>query len=281
MVGDDDVRAGAFEARQRLQHDAALVYPALSGGGFDHAVFAAHVVGSQRKFREGLLDAANHVQIRQSGLDHEHIRAFGDVYGGFAQSLAPVGGVHLMGRAVAEFGRALRRVAEGTVKARRVLHRIRENGEMREIRLVQRGADGAHHAVHHAGGGDDIRSGFGVADRHFAENIQRGVVEDVAFGEVRIGEIPALVRQVQQPAMPVTGVFAEADIGHDDHFGEFAFDGAYRPLDDSLRRKIFQPDGVFFRRDAKEDDRRNADLEGGARLADGFFDGELGNAGHG
>ncbi len=48
MIGNDHIRPGAFDGGEDFQHRAAFVQPAVGGGGFHHAVFAAHVVGGKR-----------------------------------------------------------------------------------------------------------------------------------------------------------------------------------------------------------------------------------------
>ena len=46
VVGEDDVGAGALDAGEDFEDGAAFVEPAVCGGGFDHGVFAADVVGA-------------------------------------------------------------------------------------------------------------------------------------------------------------------------------------------------------------------------------------------
>src|ERR671921_2147981 len=44
IVGDDDIRAGALYARERLQNHGPLVEPAILRGGLYHGVLPAHAV---------------------------------------------------------------------------------------------------------------------------------------------------------------------------------------------------------------------------------------------
>ena len=89
------------------------------------------------------------------------------------------GGVHLIGPAVAELGRAFGRFAKRAVKAAGVLGGVAQDRHVREAAAVEGRADGADHAVHHAAGSDQVGPGLGVADGLLAEQLQRGVVVDV------------------------------------------------------------------------------------------------------
>src|SRR6476660_8921295 len=51
VIGEDYIRAGAFNARQDFQHDALFVEPAFLSSGFDHRVLAADVVGANRNVK--------------------------------------------------------------------------------------------------------------------------------------------------------------------------------------------------------------------------------------
>src|SRR5271154_2938061 len=46
VIGEDDFCAGALDASEEFEDDALFVEPAFLGGGFDHGVFAADVVGA-------------------------------------------------------------------------------------------------------------------------------------------------------------------------------------------------------------------------------------------
>ena len=52
-------------------------------------------------------------------------------------------------------------------------------GSVREAGLVEPGADGADHAVHHAAGRDHVGAGPGMADALCRQERQRRVVVDV------------------------------------------------------------------------------------------------------
>ena len=110
-------------------------------------------------------------------------------------------------------------------------------------RAVQRRADRADHAVHHAAGRDHVRPGVGVRNGYFAENVERFVVQDVAVAH--------------DAAVPVIGVFAHAHVGHDQDVRVGPLDGARGLLDDAVLREIFLAERVFVRRHAEQDHRRD------------------------
>ena len=86
---------------------------------------------------------------------------------------------------------------------------------------------------------------------------------------------------MQQTAMAMVRVFAQADIGDDDQVGRGGLDGAHGLLDDAVRRKILQADGIFGRGDAEEHHGRNAQRNNFARFGGQLIDGKLVDAGHG
>ena len=78
-----------------------------------------------------------------------------------------------------------------------------------EAGRVEPRADRADHAVHHAARRDHVGPGLRVADALLREERQRRVVVDV--------ELAAAV--VQDAAMAVIGVLAEALVGDEQHVG--------------------------------------------------------------
>ena len=60
--------------------------------------------------------------------------------------------------------------------------------------------------------------------------------------------------RVQNAAMTMVGVFAQAHIRHHNHFREFFFDRSNRLLDNSIFREILQPDRILLFGDPKQDD---------------------------
>src|SRR5437899_2973448 len=155
VVGDDDVRAGAADPRQRFQHRAALVDPPVPGGRLEHGVLAAHVV-RRRGVAERLLHARDDVEIRQRRFDHHDVGAFLDILLYLAQRLARVRRVHLVRSAVAEPRCRSRGVAERAVERGAVFRRIRHDGDLLEAALVERLADRADPPVHHVRRRDDV-----------------------------------------------------------------------------------------------------------------------------
>src|SRR5699024_273192 len=133
-----------------------FIQPAVVDGGLEHGVFARHVVG-EGGHAELLFDAVNNVQIRQAGFDHDHVSAFGQVEGDFAQGFVAVGGRHLVGAlvGVAEVGGGTDGVAKRVVQAGRVLGGVGHDHRVDVAALLQRIAHGADAAVHHVRGRDD------------------------------------------------------------------------------------------------------------------------------
>ena len=80
-VGHDEVRAGAPDRAERLQRGRLEVEPPLSGGGVEHRVLAGDVVGGDRAV-ELAADGGDDVEVRQGGLDQQHVRALLDVQQG-------------------------------------------------------------------------------------------------------------------------------------------------------------------------------------------------------
>src|SRR5205085_7114242 len=77
-IGQNAVGAGALEAEQSFHHGALAVDPAVARRARNHRVFAGHLVDEGRH-PEGVLYAADDVEIGHAGLDHDHVGAFGDV----------------------------------------------------------------------------------------------------------------------------------------------------------------------------------------------------------
>src|SRR2546428_334912 len=68
-VGEDEVGAGPPDGGDMLPGDGFAVEPAGLGGGLDHGVLAAHVVGGHREV-DGGAGGGDHVEIGEGGRDH-------------------------------------------------------------------------------------------------------------------------------------------------------------------------------------------------------------------
>ena len=66
-IGQDAVGAGALERQQRFHHDLVVVQPAIGGGGLDHRVLAADLVGEGRH-AEGVLTRRSTSRYGMPGL---------------------------------------------------------------------------------------------------------------------------------------------------------------------------------------------------------------------
>ncbi len=91
------------------------------------------------------------------------------------------------------------------------------------LRSIQRFADSHHHAVHHAGRGDDIHARLGIRDGLPLQVFQGGVIVTVTA-------------RIQDAAMAVGGVFAKAGVGNDQELRIFGANGANGALYQPLRR---------------------------------------------
>ena len=211
---------GAADRGQGLEHGGALVEVAGGGGGLDHRVLAADVVGGDRQVR-GVLHAAHDVEVGQRGLDHDHVGALLHVEQRLAQRLVAVGGVHLVAAAVAEGRRRVGRLAERAVEGRGELGAVGEDRRVAEAVLVERGADGADAPVHHVARRDHVGARGGLRQRGPRQQLDARVVVDRAVG-------------AQQAAVAVARVLAQAQVGDDEHVGVGVLDRARGELDGAL-----------------------------------------------
>ena len=215
VVGDYQVRSGPLDAGQGFEHGRSFVQPAVLGRGLDHGVFAADVVRGHGPV-EFAFDQADDVQEGQGRLDHDDVRPLFHVQSGFAHGFAGIGRVHLVPAPVAEGRGRLGRFAEGPVKGRRVFGGVAHDGNPGMPGFVQSAADFRHPAVHHIRRGDHVGPGFHVAQGHAGQVFQSGVVVHLAV--------------LEQPAVPVTGVFAQTDVGDDRQAGDLFLERPDGPL---------------------------------------------------
>jgi hypothetical protein len=92
VVGEDHVRAGAADARERFQHvtRCSSIQP-FAGRRLHHRVLAADVVGGDGHV-DRLLHGADDVEVRQGRFHHDDVGAFGDVELHLADGLVAVAG---------------------------------------------------------------------------------------------------------------------------------------------------------------------------------------------
>src|ERR1700689_1327021 len=106
VIGEDNGGSGALDAGHDFEDDALLINPAVARGSLHHRIFGADIVRGDRRV-ESLTDAGDDVEIRESGLYHDDVRALFEVESDFAKRLAGVGRIHLIAAAVAKLGRGL------------------------------------------------------------------------------------------------------------------------------------------------------------------------------
>ena len=96
-----------------------------------------------------------------------------------------------MGFAIPKFGSTIGGIPEGAVKRRSVLDGVRKDGNVFEDSFIQRRPDGRDHAIHHAAGSDDVGSSLSVGNSDLPQNLQRGVVVNIALGQLLVRSAPA------------------------------------------------------------------------------------------
>ena len=83
-----------------------------------------------------------------------------------------------------------------------------------------------------------------VGDSNILQNRQRLIVENVSV-------------IIQNTAVAMVGIFAQAHVGDDDDVAVRRFDRPNRLLDDAIGREIFCPHAVFLIRDTEKEDGRD------------------------
>ena len=161
---------------------------------------------------ELVFDAAHDVQIRHAGLDHHHVRAFGDVHGDFAQRFIAVARVHLVDLfvALAQIARRAHCVTKRPVKRAGVFGAVGHDAGVDVAMCFQGLTDGGYAPVHHVAGRHDVHAGFGLGERLLHQYFHRFIVQDVT-------------RLVQPTVLAVAGEGVEGHIGHHAQIGKFFF----------------------------------------------------------
>ena len=117
---------------------------------------------------------------------------------------------------------------------------------------------------------------LGLGDGGFGEDVERGVVDDLVLG---LGG--GAVHLLDDAAVTVRHVLAEADVAHDEQVGDGGLDGAGGLLHDA----VFGPGSggnlVLGLRQAEENDGGDAEGVDLAAFLDRLIDGEVEDAGHG
>ncbi len=205
------------------------------------------MVGGERCIG-AVAEPGEHVEVGNGGLDHQHVGALLEVGERLAHRLAAVGRIHLVPAPV-----ALRRgraggLAEGAVEGGGVLDRVGEDRRRAQALAVEGGADRGDAPVHHVAGSDGVGAGLRLRERGAGDQLERGVVVDVAVAE--------------HAAVAVGGVLAEAGVGDHDEVGVRLLQRPDRHLHDALVVVGAGAGLVLVRRDPEQDHRRHA---GGVR----------------
>jgi len=268
-VGDDEVGAGAFEGGHLFEDAVAFIEPAALGGGFEHGVFAAHIIDGGGH-AEAFFDAADEVEVGEAGFYHDDVCAFLDVAGDFAEGFGGIGGVHLVGAAVAGHGCAFGGVAKRAVEGGGEFGGVAHDDGVGEAGFVERGAHGSDAAIHHVAGRDDIGAGAGVGDGGGCEQLHARIIVNARDAVVKLGDA----------AVSVAHVFAEAYVGHDDERGELFFQKADGALGDAVFGVGLGGVFVLVRGDSEDEHGADAGGVGGAGFDEEFSEVELEDAGH-
>jgi hypothetical protein len=213
MIRQDEIGSGSADGGEDFHRHTTFVDHAGGGGGLHHRVLAAHVVRADRQ-RGGLTHTAEHVEVSERRLDHQHVGALFFVETRLAKPFARISRIHLVGRAVAELGRAIGRVAKRPVERRGVFHGVREDGEVFVRRLVEGLPNRRDAPVHHVARGDHVGTGIRVDERDAREHLERRVVVDVDH---------AVTPRVENAAVAVVGVLVDTNVGHHDDLGRGVF----------------------------------------------------------
>ena len=237
-IRDDDVGAGSHERRQDLVDGAIAIEPAVADRRLKHRVLAADVVNGNRHVKP-VAGGANDVEIGQSRLDHHDVGALRNVKRDLTQRFARVGRVQLIATAISLPRCRTCRISKRPIERRCILRAVRHDGDARAAVAVQRATNRLDAAVHHIGWSDDVGSRIRVRQSDAAEQFQRRVVVDLAL-------------RIENPAVPMVGILAAAEVGHHEHLRQLRLEGANRPLHDSVAVVTARRSGVFVCWNAKE-----------------------------
>ena len=125
--------------------------------------------------------------------------------------------VHLVSLAVAKGRCRIGSVTEGTVEGGGVLGRVGQHTGGESCH-AESALDGLYLSVHHGRRCHEVSTSFCVLIRHFGQERQGGVIVHIVM--------------VQESAVSVTGIFAEAYIREDNRLGRSLLDGSYCARDE-------------------------------------------------
>ncbi len=213
-----------------------------------HGVLAADLIDEGRRL-EGIFDPPDDIQVGQTGLDHHHVRAFGQVGAHFVQRLVTVGRVHLIGIlvALAEVGGRAHRITKRAVVGAGVFRRVGHDAHVVVFGHFQRLANRLDTTIHHVRRRDHLSAGFGVGQRLADQRVDSDIVLHVSV-------------VVENAVLAVRGERIESYVGDDPQLRETRAQGASGALGDALRVPGFgRIEGLLLQRcHRKQRQRRNA-----------------------
>ncbi|MCJ1486614.1 hypothetical protein MMC06_006792 [Schaereria dolodes] len=229
----------------------------------DHRKLSTHLIRRHGHVSTNLLRIADDIEVRARRLHHDNVRALVDISAYGAAGESPPTRRQLVTFAVAERGTRPGSVAEGAVQAAGELGGIAHQQRLvRDTRFDQLQLDSSHAPVVHVARRDAVCTRLGV--RH-------GDVADAVDGEAVVQT--AVI--AQYPAVPVAGVFAEADVGDDEQAGKAGFD-QLDGLDDGAVGVVGGgAEGVFragLEGHAEEDDGAETFADEGGEVAGEFVE---------
>ena len=210
------------------------------------------------------------IEISQPRFHQDHIRALLNIQGHFAQSFLAIGGVHLVGATITEFGRGLGGLPEWAIKGGSIFGGIGEDRQIIEPAAIQGLPDGRHPPIHHIAGSDDIRSRFGMTQSGSRQELQARVVQNLR----------AIFAPSNDAAMSMAHVFAEADVSDHNQFRQFGFQQSDRLLNNAAGGVSAAGALILSLRYAKKQDCGNPQRQRSRSFAQKFIRGQLENARH-
>mmetsp|Transcript_46010 Transcript_46010/g.77359 ORF Transcript_46010/g.77359 Transcript_46010/m.77359 type:complete len:434 (-) Transcript_46010:346-1647(-) len=204
IIGEDHISTSSAHGQQRLQCNLLFIDVACGCRCLDHCILPGHMIRSNRQ-RTVLLQDCNHIQVRQTRLDHQNICTLGLIKLNLPQSLTAVGRVHLICGLVAKRGIGVQCSAERSVERRGVLRSVGHDSHTGESLIVQCVSNGANPSILHIGRCHNVGSSSGLLHGLLAELLHGDIVDD----------LPSV--HIHNAIVTVAVVGIQGNIGADNH----------------------------------------------------------------
>lgn len=126
IVSENDVSSCSLEACKRLQNNLLLIKPASFASSLDHGVFSRNVISSDWEIRV-VLQATNHIKIRHTRLDHEHICSLGRIKCSFNECFSSICRILLIRLLVSKSRVAIKSITERSIVCRSIFCGVCKN----------------------------------------------------------------------------------------------------------------------------------------------------------